>query len=264
MKRTSLLAAAGIALVSVLALAACAGSPAPATAPTQAAATGQGQGAPGRLPGASGRVAAVTGSTAQVQAATTQTAVSWNSATTFTQQVAATPAALAVGECIIARAARGGAATATGSALAAVSIAIVTAVNGSCIGGFSFPGGGGFRTQNPARPSTAPSRPGGFAGGFAVVGTIASVGDGTMTVSPSRPAGAGTRTVTWSAATSITRTVPASASAVVVGICVSAQGKTDDTGALTASSIVVSAPVGGVCTGGLRGTGAGQPGSSNG
>jgi hypothetical protein len=74
-------------------------------------------------------------------------------------------------------------------------------------------------------------------------------------------------TVTWGSATTFTQLQGAAASAVRVGVCVTAVGKTDSTGALTAASMQVSRPVGGSCTTG-RGFGGfggrGGPGGTGG
>jgi len=137
--------------------------------------------------------------------------------------------------------------------------------------GGGFPGGGGFRTTNPVAPSHgtgAAARP----GGFGAVGMIKSLGDGTMAVAvtPRAVGGASapatsTRTVTWTAATTFTQVVPATSSAVAVGVCVVAQGATDTTGALTAKSIAVSQPVNGTCSAGFGGRrgGYGQGGTGS-
>ena len=74
-------------------------------------------------------------------------------------------------------------------------------------------------------------------------------------------------TVDYTSSTLFTSLTAASASAVKVGVCVTAQGRTDDTGALTARAIAVSAPTNGTCQsgfggrgfGGGRGTGGGAP-----
>jgi hypothetical protein len=83
---------------------------------------------------------------------------------------------------------------------------------------------------------------------------ITSVGHGEFTVSPTVRLGAMPTkpvTVTYTSSTVFTRLSPATASAVRVGVCLTAQGRTDDTGALTASAVAVSAPTNGTCVTGF-------------
>ncbi|GAA2742461.1 hypothetical protein GCM10009868_12520 [Terrabacter aerolatus] len=281
MKRTVF---AIVAAAAALGLAGCSGAAqsASVTGSGQTPAAGTSPTAPGpgggRFPGVSGLVAAVSGTTAQVQGATQQTAVSWTSTTRFTAQVATTAAAVKVGECVMARPARGAAGTggsgSTGTpttTVAAATVELLPGQGGSC----SFGALGGFGGRTGARPSGTPSAPatpgsgaGGGAGrrGFGAVGTVSAVGSGQFTVSPVGQAGGGAvtpLTVDYTSSTTFTRLAAASASAVKVGVCVTAQGRTDDTGALTARSIAVSAPTNGTCQsgfggrfGGGRGTGA--------
>jgi hypothetical protein len=68
-----------------------------------------------------------------------------------------------------------------------------------------------------------------------------------------------TYTVTVGSATKYTKTGTATSSALVVGQCATARGSSDDTGAITATTIAVSAPVDGGCTAGFGGF-AGGPG----
>lgn len=276
------LAALGLISVAALTLGAC-GSSANATAPkpsaSASASTGGGSangGANGANRAVSGLIADVTGSTAQVQGATSQTAVSWTDSTTFTAQVPATAADLTVGACVVARAAQPAAATANGAtssasptSVAAETIQITPATNGSCApargAGPGAQGAGG----TSASPGPQPSRSGGGSGagnrrgGMGAFGQIASVGDGTLTVTmvanpnasgQTSPQGA-TQTVTWTSATTITKQAAATAAGVVVGQCMSATGAHDSTGAVTATSIRLSAPVNGSCNTGFVGRG---------
>lgn len=68
------------------------------------------------------------------------------------------------------------------------------------------------------------------------------------------------RKITTSSSTTWTRTAGVRPSALKVGRCVSAQGTTDDTGAVTATTISVTDKVGGACTGGF---GFGRPGQGS-
>ena len=246
-----------------------------------------------RPPGVSGLVAAVDGRTLQVQGTDTQTSVTWTSSTRFTREAAATAAAVVVGSCVIVRSAP---ATGTGTAdpaaaVAATSVVVSVSVGGECTGGFARGGAGpgdfagrppGGGTGAPpgtraSRPSGAPS--GGFgqgpafgglrgafgrvtavtAAGFTVVSTVPdrAAGPATSTSTAASTATTRTVTVTTSPGTTYTRTVTATATAAAVGTCVTAQGPSDDTGAVQATSIAVRPAVDGACSQGFgRGQGA--------
>ena len=269
-----------VAAVAVLGLAGCskAAQSAPLSSTDQTSAVPGATGGPGtggvdrgRFPGVSGLVAAVTGSTAQVQGPTQQTAVTWTSTTRFTDQVAVSPAALAVGECVMARPARpaGSPTDTTGAPGATTSTAApapTTPVAAATVELFAKQGtmcslGAGARTGT-GQAGTPSGSPGGSASGptagarraFGAVGMITAVGTGEFTVSPTvRPGAMPTRpvTVTYTSSTVFTRLDHATASAVRVGVCLSAQGRTDDTGALTASAVSVSTPSNGTCVTGI-------------
>jgi len=83
-------------------------------------------------------------------------------------------------------------------------------------------------------------------GGLGAVGKVTAVNGASFTVESSAPqggsaaAGAPTaRTVDTSAATTYTRTATANAKALVVGLCVTALGKTSDTGSIAATSVAL-------------------------
>jgi hypothetical protein len=297
MKRSHLIAAATVAVAAALTLTACSMIPSGSSSPTPtASARGFGGGGGAAFPGASGLIAAVDGSTAQVQSTSAQTAVSWTSTTAFTQQVAGTSADVAVGSCIVARPATGTSTSTSSTTLAAATIEVVPETNGTCAAGLTgMAGGPGGRREGSGtpgagqgdgsgqgarngqgRPSGAPT-PGaggrGFAG-FGVTGSVTAVEGGSITVSVQRFARSGatasptpqasTQTVTWSSSTTFTKLQKADASAVVVGQCMTALGKTDDTGALTATAIAVTPPVNGSCSSGFGGRGQGGRGSGGG
>ncbi|WP_133754444.1 hypothetical protein [Naumannella halotolerans] len=67
-------------------------------------------------------------------------------------------------------------------------------------------------------------------------------------------------TVTVGDDTDYTATVDADPDAVVTGVCLSAQGETDDTGAMAASTIAVSESSDGECSAGMAGPGMGARG----
>ncbi len=226
---------------------------------TQAAGGQAGQlpgGQRGMRPGASGEVAAVSGSTAQVQSQDSgQVAVSWTDDTTFTQQVDATLADVTVGSCVMVTSADDIAAT-------------VRIMDASDDGGCGF--GGGQRPEGApsGMPSDRPTDlPDGGRRGFGTVGEVTAVSGSGFTVSATQP-GADDATevsVTVGDDTTYTTSAKAAAAAVKVGVCVNAQGDSDDTGAVTAASISVSQPVDGECTGGfgMGGMGGGRPGGAS-
>ncbi|GAA4721847.1 hypothetical protein [Nocardioides conyzicola] len=264
--------------VLVLATLAACGSDASGEASDSAAAAGGpagqtagGQG--GRAPGASGEVAAVSGTTAQVQSqASGQVAVSWTGKTTFTQQVDATLADVTVGSCVVVTTAddgsSGDASTAPATEVTAATVRITAASDdGTC----GFGGGGqrpagapsGMPTDRPSgAPSGAPSGgPGGGGrgfGGFGTVGEVTAVSATGFTVTATQPGGGESAdatstevSVTVGDDTTYTTNAKATAAAVKVGACVNALGESDDTGAVAATSISVSQPVDGACTGGF-------------
>jgi hypothetical protein len=76
---------------------------------------------------------------------------------------------------------------------------------------------------------------------------------GGTTASPSATPSTTPVVVTTTAATTYTKTVSAAAKDLAVGLCVTALGSANDTGAITASLIASQPPVNGECTGGLGG-----------
>ncbi len=271
-------AACGTGVLLVGAAGCGSSSPQPASAGTNTyGGTGQQGATSGQFPGADGKVAAVTGSTAQVQSQQNgQVAVTWTSSTRFTKQVTVTLAAVKVGDCVVAMPAASSSGTSTtpttpATAITAASVRITAPVNGSCsptlrTGGGNVTGGGGFGGNPPAGgeggtgPQSNGAPPSGTGrgqfrfGGFGAFGKVTALKTNGFTVAETRPAAASGSTattvsvaVTTSAATTFSTTAAATASDVKVGTCVRATGKTDDTGAITATSVAVSAPVNGVC-----------------
>lgn len=266
------LATAACAGTLLLTATAC-GSSARPTA-DQAPAAGSAQaGSPGgrsTFPGASGEIAAVDGSTAQVQNPQAgQVAVTWNDATTFTKQVTAGLADVAVGSCVTVQS---GAEAGSGDAspVAATTVRISEPVDGSCIGG-----GLGGRGAGGEPPAGVPSPPEGrgprdgarpemrrLGGAFGEVTAVTSDG---FSFTSQRPGGdeAETVAVTVSAQTTYTRQAAGSAADVKVGSCATARGQADDTGAITAETIAISPQQDGSCgmvvmRGGARPGGSGQ------
>ena len=193
--------------------------------------------------------------------------MSWTDDTTFTQQVDATFADVTVGSCVVVTSADDDTAE------------TVRIMDASDDGGCGFGGGGGQRPEGApsGMPSGLPSdRPeggdmpsGGPGGGrgFGTVGEVTAVSGTGFTVSATQP-GADDATdvsVTVGDDTTYTTNAKATSNAVKVGVCVNAQGDSDDTGAVTATSVSVSQPVDGECTGGfgMGGMGGGRPGGAS-
>ncbi len=270
MKRTVIVIAA-----AALGLAGCSSSaqPAPTSDTGPTAATGGSTAAP--RAGVSGLVAAITGTTAQVQGPNQQTAVTWTRATRFTDQVTVPASAVKVGDCVM----RGPRAAPAARRAAPDRRAPWPPPPSSCS---PCRGARAPSAVSPAAPApgrrerptgTATPGTGGAKGagrrGLGAVGTVSAVRSGQFTVTPVAPSDATTTapiSVTYTSSTVFTRLTAASASAVKVGVCVAAQGRTDDTGAVTARTIAVSAPTNGTCVSGFggRGLGGGGRGTSGG
>jgi len=262
LSRVTLATASSVLLLATLA--ACGGSDDAATDGSGSAAqaggapnAGQGAGG-GRFPGASGTVAAVSGSTAQVQSDQSgQVAVSWTKDTAFTQQVDAALADVTVGSCVMV--------TTVDDDDTAATVRITAANDDdSCGFGGGQGGGPGGGPGDGERPEGAPSdlpsdlpsgAPGGGRGGFGTIGEVTAVSATGFTVSATQPGSEDTTdvSVTVGDDTTYTSQAKAQASAVTVGRCVTARGDSDDTGAVTATTISVSDPVDGQCGGGFGG-----------
>ena len=281
--RTALVLPA-LAAATVLVLAGCTGAPSSAAAPDDdsTAATRQGDGpqrsGPGGGGGASGEIASVTGTVMQLRSTDAQTAVTWTDATTFSATVDGTLADVTVGSCVVAvSASTSDTDTDSSAPVEATSVQITQPTDDrTCAGGFGGgPSFGGDRpdgapTDMPTmpegeRPDGAPTDlpPGGgmrsFSGG--AIGTVTAVDGSTLTVETAGPDDeTTTRTVTVTDATTYTTSVPADASAIVVGQCASARGEADDSGKVTATSITVSAPTDGECSAGMVQRFGGGPG----
>ena len=294
--------AAGAALCcAVMFVAACGGGTAAtgSTAPTTAA-PGNGAGAAGGargFPGATGLLAQIDGKTLQVQGTDSQTSVTYSAGTTFTSTVAAKRSDVVVGVCVQARAARpatgaGGATPTTaprptGGPLVAAVVEISPAVNGKCSarGGAGMAGGrppgaageptGPVGTPNPGR-TRRPGAGGGFGGnglgGLGAFGKVTAVSAAGFSIESIRlqngsatTATPTTETVQTPAGTTYTRTGSATARALIVGVCVTALGKADDTGSIAATSILLRPAENGACASGFgggfggRGSGGGAP-----
>jgi hypothetical protein len=110
-----------------------------------------------------------------------------------------------------------------------------------------------------ARPSGFPSgaRPSGFPSGRGRIGAVASgkvtsIAGNTLTIAARQfgPSGSGTsdKTVTVTSSTKMTTDATTNAASVQVGKCVTAEGKADSTGAVTATQVRITDPVNGQCS----------------
>jgi hypothetical protein len=219
---------------------------------------------PSTRPGTSGTISAVNPTNIFVQntQAQSQTTVNFTASTTFSQSVTTTAAALKVGDCVTATAATptarpsarpsATASRAPVTALTATNV-MITATSGSCTraGGF----GGGNPSARPSfRPSARPSgaaRGGGFGG--AAFGTVGSVSNGSFVVNSTRGSSTTKVTVTTSASTVYREDETATKANLKVGLCATAIGTTDETGAVTARTIALSTPTSSGCTTGFGG-----------
>ncbi len=248
---------------------------------------------------ASGMVAALNGSTMEVQSATGQTTVTVASTTTFEQILTESTSAIAVGDCVRAT---GRGSTTKGIAASTVSVSKASS-SGCTAAGFSAPGGtfapggaggGSFRGRFGGGSGTRTTFPANARRALANLATadgpVTSVKGTTLTVKariPEVPAKTtkkskkGVRVrlkfttksvkVTIAGSATVTATTSATAAQLANGVCVTAVGSADTTGAITARSITISQPVKGSCTtagfgggfgGGFAGGFAGRGGAS--
>ncbi|GAA4159331.1 hypothetical protein GCM10022286_13550 [Gryllotalpicola daejeonensis] len=240
--------------------------------------------------GTSGQIADIEGTTLQVQDSSSQTAVTYSSSTAITKTVSVSLAAVKVGECITAStlpasgagsgsSGSSSSSSSTSASAAVTSVSISQPTNGSCTAGFGGQGGAGRTGQGGTRPTDRPTnrpsnRPsgaptGGFGGGgFAMPtsGKVTAVSGSTITVDALdfQTQKTTSKKVTVDGSTKYSETQKGAASDLVVGQCVLARGKADDSGTVAATSLTVSAPVNGSCTTGFggRGFGGGQRGGN--
>ncbi|HVV14165.1 DUF5666 domain-containing protein [Amycolatopsis sp.] len=232
--RRTVFAVAGGALA--LLLAACGSSGTNSAAPASQAPASSAARAGG--PAASGTVAAVAASSIEVQSTSSgQVTVNFSNTTTFTDRATAALADVTTGSCV--------SVTGTGTPITAQSVDITAANGNNCTFGGQ---GGGMRPQQggssrPSRPSGS-SRPSGAAngGGGRAFGKVTAVsGTGFTVQQDNQRTGATTDVqVTVNSTTTYFKNESSNSAALKVGECVSAQGKADDTGAVTAQSIAIS------------------------
>ncbi len=182
--------------------------------------------------------------------------MTWTATTSFTKQQAGSATDVTVGVCAVVRPPDG--ATATGDSGSAANVQISpAAADGSCSGTLSgMPQPTDAPNGAPAAGSPGQGAPTGRGGAGAFFGRVTAVSGGSFTVARIMPGGEGTTstaspvTVTTSGGTAYTTTVKASATDVAVGQCATAQGQASETGAVTATSVALRAPVSGSCFGG--------------
>jgi hypothetical protein len=125
-------------------------------------------------------------------------------------------------------------------------------------------GGGGMRPQNgtsgrPSRPSGANKPGGGGQGGGRATGKVTAVSGTGFTMQQDNPQTGATTDVqvTVGGSTTYMKSASASASALKVGECVTANGQADSSGAVTATTIAISPAGPNGCTfgGGRQGNG---------
>jgi hypothetical protein len=273
-------------VLSVLALAGCGAGAKAASSPNTAGNPPAGQSSNAQPPGfgASGLLAAINGNTLQVQSTTSQTAVTYNSKTGFTDTIAAKASDVTVGQCVQVRSApapgnTGSAPTTPPTAVTATSVRLRAGDNGTCSGPGGFAGGGGrrFNGGGGTPPSGFPggsgggTPPSGFPGGRGgrfgggASGLVTAVHGSAFTVASNRrgpsdgtstaPASTTPVTVTTTSATTYSRSAPATAAALKVGLCVTARGQADSTGTVAATLIALRPADNGSCANGFGGGG---------
>ncbi len=268
-RRTGAVIAAAVVLL--LTLTACgptasSSQGAPAQGGASQAPNGSGVGGQ-RQPGVTGKIAAVSGRTLQVQGQSGQTAVTYTKKTALTQVTDTTAKALAVGMCATVRTAENASASPS-EQLTAESVILSDASGDGCQGGF---GGGNRPAGAPSgAPSNRPSTPSGTGRFGGASGKVLSVDGATFVVESRRPDASGQPaptkiTVTTSADTTWSQVTRATAKMIAVGGCATALGKSDDTGAMTATSLRLSkAAKDGTCATGFGGGRPPRQGQGNG
>lgn len=274
------LAVAATGVIAALAMGGCGSSPSGAassgpSATPSSASSGGGSGGAGQFgPAASGQVAAISGTTMQVQSQQNgQVAVAWTASTKFSHTVTTTPAAVKAGDCVVAGATSGTSSSA--SSFTATTLVLSAPVNGAC-GARGFANGRRPTGQRPSGfPSNFPSnRPSGARSGAAgrnraaafADGRVSSISGTTLVVTAQqRQSGASknattTKKVTIGSSTKITTNATTTSHSVVVGKCVTAQGKADSTGTVSATTVQITDPTNGQCGGGFGGFGRGRNG----
>lgn len=243
------------AIAALLAVSGCGASSEATSMPTEVQTGGQQR----SFPGANGLIGSISGKTIQVQGTDAQTAVTYADSTAITKTTTIALDSVKAGDCVTATG------TEEGGVFTASSVRVSAPVDGSCSatgpdgagrGQGGPPGGGTPPSGMPGggeRPSGAPDTAtmnfatgtvtGVTANGLSVNGRIISPSAGQPSSAPAETA----VSIATATATTITKDVKSSASALVVGQCARALGTADDKGTIAATSINVSAPVDGSC-----------------
>ena len=223
-------------------------------------------------PAASGKIASVTGDILEVQSAESgQTTVNLSSKTVITATVSVSESDVVKGTCISATGTKG-----TGGIVDATTIALFAATKGECTrgfgaggggGGFRFPGGTVPRRTTGTRPRTF-TRPANFASASGKVtsksGSKINVEAVTVSFSNGKATTkTGPKTVNVSKSTKFTKSERVAAGTLKVGECATATGSTNNIGAVSATTLIVTQPTSSGCSafGGFGGFGGGRGGS---
>jgi hypothetical protein len=199
-------------------------------------------------PAASGMIASVSGNMLEVQSPQSgQTTVNVSSKTAITATVSVSESDVVKGTCISATGTKG-----PGGSVDATTVALFAATKGQCTRGFGA-GGGAFRFRGGTppggttgtRPRTTITRPANFATASGKVtsksGTKIGVEAVTVTFSKGKvTTKTGPKTVNVAKSTKYTKTERATASALKVGECVVATGSTNNIGAVSATTLIVT------------------------
>ncbi|HTW05880.1 MAG TPA: hypothetical protein VME46_00100 [Acidimicrobiales bacterium] len=232
-------------------------------------------------PAAFGKIATVSGNILEVQNSETgQTTVNVSSKTIITATVSVSESSVTKGACISATGTKG-----SGGSVDATTVALFTATKGECTrGGFGAGGAGGgtFRFRGgtpPSRPSgtvprTAFKRPANFAtaSGKVTSKSASKIGIQAVTVTFSKgkvTTKTGPKTVNVSKSTKYSKSERVAAGSLKVGECVTATGSTNNIGAVSATTLIVTQPTSSGCPtfggfGGFGGGFGGRGGSSGG
>ncbi len=205
-------------------------------------------------PAAFGKIASVTGAILEVQNSETgQTTVNVSSKTVITATVSASAGDVSKGTCISATGTKG-----TAGSVDATSVALFAATKGQCnrgfgAGGAGGPGGGTFRFRGGTapggttgtRPRTTFKRPANFATASGKVtsksATKIDVEAVTVTFSKGKATTkTGPKTVNVSKSTKYSKSERVAAGSLKVGECVTATGSTNNIGAVSATTLIVT------------------------
>jgi hypothetical protein len=244
MNRTMILV---VALAAVLGVAAC-GSGASAgssTSPTP------GRGGQARN-GAAGQLVQINGETLILTGATGDLTVTFTASTTFTKTSAAVLADIVPGQCLVANGQKDSSGT-----LTATTVRLSPKAAAGCNAGGQF-----APNQSPAPRATPRPTPAGQPAMPLVAGEVTKAAGTAITVLTTT---SGSEVINVPTTATVTRMSSASSTDLRTGECLRANGSTDSTGAVQATSIAIT-PTGpsGTCATGAGGRGPGRVGASPG